>query len=572
MLSHRYGHRYYIGFRGSISVVFSSVWICLTWMILSLPLGAQVSNAPKVLSTTYLLKNCFIVPSPGKLLKNQNILIKDGLIQEVGAEFRTPFDAIVVQADSLYVYAGFIDGYSHTGIARPDKKDNSKKETNDHPYHMMGITPHMSAQNFFRSDDKGVAENRRAGVTMAHVVPRGGMLSGKTDVILLGQKHAESMTVKAGFAQHFQLVPASGTFPSTFIGVLSQFQDVFQNAALAGKHTEMYKENPEGMVRPDYHNALIELFPTTTRDMPYIVPASHTRDIFRILDLQKKLKFKLILANVKQGWQVVDDLKDAGHGVLLSLELPEIKSGNRDSLVRDSSSWVNDEQLFYTKKDSILLMYHRQAHLFEKAGIEFGFSFVDVKADKISDHIRSMIKHGLTPEGALKSLTTYPARLFGLEKLVGSVEKGKLAHLVVFNKPFHEDEAQLKYVFLDGDMYKYDQKEKKQKESYSVKKYLGSWSYSIDIPGDPRKGMMDIYNENNVYHVRMTGDDGSYAAVSKDMVLEGKLMSFSMVINMGQDIRLDYRLNMEKESFKGQVDIENIGTYSISGTKVSTPD
>lgn len=542
-------------------------------MFLSVNISAQVSNAPRPVSNTYLLKNCHVVPAPGRLLHNQNILIQQGVIKEVGTDFKVPFDAMTINADSLYVYAGFIDGYSHTGIAKPDKKDMPKKEKpDDHPFDAMGVTPHLTAQTFFKSADKTVSELRRAGVTVSHIAPRGGMLSGKTDVIILGQKHAESLTIRSSVAQHFQLVPASGTFPSTIIGVMAQFQDIYTNASLAGKYMDMYDKNPAGLVRPAYHNAYAELYPTTTGSMPYVIPANHTRDIYRILDLQQKMKFKLILADVKQGWHVIEQLKTSDHGLFLSLDLPDIKKEKKDSTNQSVLSAMRDEEAFYQKKDSVLLMYHRQASLFEKEGIEFGFSFHEVKPDKVGDHIRSMISHGLTHETALKALTTYPAKCLGIDKSVGTVEKGKLAHLVVFDKPFYDDKAQVKYVFVDGEMHTYEQKTQKKAESNEVNPYLGNWSYSIDIPGDTRRGTMDLYIKDNVVTVRMTGDDSSYSSESDDVVLDGNSMTFSIVVSIGQDIRLDYRLTFEKESFTGQVDVENFGTYAVSGTKFSKPD
>jgi hypothetical protein len=353
---------------------------------------------------------------------------------------------------------------------------------------------------------------------------------------------------------------------------MAQFQDIYKNASLAGKHMDLYDKNPEGMVRPGYHKAFAELYPTTTGSMPYVVPATHTRAIFRILDLQKKMKFKLILADVKQGWQVIEYLKGSNHGLFLSLDLPELKPEGKDSTNLSATPLIRDEKEFYQKKDSVLLMYHRQASLFEKAGIEFGFSFHDVKADKAGSHIRSMISHGLTHETALKALTTYPAGLLGIDKSVGTVEKGKLAHLVVFDKPFYEDKAQVKFVFVDGEMHTFEQKTQKKVSSTEANQYLGDWTYNIDIPEDTRRGTMNIYLNDNVISIRMTGDDSSYSAEASDIVVDGNIMTFSMVISMGQDIRLDYRLNFENESFKGQVDVENFGTFAVSGTRFSKPE
>jgi imidazolonepropionase-like amidohydrolase len=43
------------------------------------------------------------------------------------------------------------------------------------------------------------------------------------------------------------------------------------------------------------------------------------------------------------------------------------------------------------------------------------------------------IQAGLEPEEALKAVTTIPAQILGADNLVGSIDKGKLAHFVVLS-------------------------------------------------------------------------------------------------------------------------------------------
>ena len=64
-------------------------------------ISAQNSDAPKLLSNTYFLQNCFVVKQPGTILPLQNVLIKDGVIADIGPVIKPPFDAQILKADSF---------------------------------------------------------------------------------------------------------------------------------------------------------------------------------------------------------------------------------------------------------------------------------------------------------------------------------------------------------------------------------------------------------------------------------------------------------------------------------------
>ena len=91
-----------------------------------LTIKAQNSDTPKPLSNTHYIKNCFLVKQPGVILSGQNIIVKDGFISDIGPNLKIPYDAQILLADSMYVYAGFIDAYSNTGITKTKKKDRHK--------------------------------------------------------------------------------------------------------------------------------------------------------------------------------------------------------------------------------------------------------------------------------------------------------------------------------------------------------------------------------------------------------------------------------------------------------------
>src|SRR5258707_15837751 len=93
---------------------------------------AQDEKPVAPVGRTYALTNATIVQAPGRKIEKGTVVMKDGLITAVGASVAIPPEAIVIKADSMYVYAGFIDGLSHVGVTKPkeEKQDRPKDPGN----------------------------------------------------------------------------------------------------------------------------------------------------------------------------------------------------------------------------------------------------------------------------------------------------------------------------------------------------------------------------------------------------------------------------------------------------------
>jgi imidazolonepropionase-like amidohydrolase len=64
-----------------------------------------------------------------------------------------------------------------------------------------------------------------------------------------------------------------------------------------------------------------------------------------------------------------------------------------------------------------------------------------------------MLRYGVTEEQALRMITINPAYALGLESRVGSIEKGKDADLVIFDKYPFSVYARVEKTIIDGQIY-----------------------------------------------------------------------------------------------------------------------
>ena len=437
---------------------FAFILICLS------TLGfAQDERKLGPVSRSYAITQATIIQGPGRKIEKGTVLIKDGLITAVGPNLSIPPEAIQVKGDSLFVYAGFIDGLSRAGVSRP-KDDISKEKVKDpgNPApERAGITPQNDVRNFLNPLDKTVEELRSLGFTTAHVVPHGGMLPGSGSVIFLGGNTADEMVVVSKSSLYSELTIADKVYPNTVLGVMAKWRELYRQAALTKSYESTYASNRAGIDRPSTDRVLEAFYPVIDKRMPVLFRADKALDLQRVLALQKDLGFSLTAANIKEAWDIIPKLKTLGVKVFLSLELPEEKKDDKkdDKSVEGLFTDSLERKALEKRRSDFVALHAGQAAAFQKAGVQFGFSTLSAKPKDIPSNLRRIIRAGLTEDEALAALTSSPASLLGLSDRLGSIDKGKVANLVISRRPFFDEKSKVQYVFVDGVMYKVELKE-----------------------------------------------------------------------------------------------------------------
>ena len=63
------------------------------------------------------------------------------------------------------------------------------------------------------------------------------------------------------------------------------------------------------------------------------------------------------------------------------------------------------------------------------------------------------VEQGVSPEAALQSITLHPAQIMGIDKQVGSLEKGKDADLVLLSGLPFEPATRVEAVIVNGKVH-----------------------------------------------------------------------------------------------------------------------
>jgi len=555
---------------------FRLLGITLILSTLSLTSSAQDDDL-KPVTSKYAIRNATIVQAPGKVITNGTVLIENGIIQAVGTGISIPADAWVVDADSMFVYAGFISGLSNIGVEKPkevDRKDD-RKMTGNPTDERAGITPGRTAREMLKADEKSVADFRKLGFTSSLSVPHNGMLPGTGTLILLGGKDADEMVVKDQMAMFSQLAGADGVYPNTVIGVMAKYRDLYRKASQARAYEKEYESDPVGRERPESNATLQALYPVVSKQMPVAFRAEGIKDVMRVLALQKDLGFQLMLGEVKQGWDAIPNIKASGASVFLSLDMPEWKEEEEKKDQKEDKEEEKkptpkemEEQALKERQNEIIRKYYMQAATFNKNGIRFGFSTLEVKSKDFKSNLLKMIENGLTEDQALAALTTNPASILGVSKLMGTIEPGKMANLIVTDTAYFTKDSNVRYVFVDGVKYEFEVKEKKKKKSNGEAiDAAGVWNYTTETPQGNGSGIITITGSPGNYSGTMTLSFNNSTNELKNIEVDGNTVTFSVTTNVGQEITIEVSMTIDGDTFEGTLSVAEFGSFPMEGSK-----
>ena len=421
-------------------------------MLAALPAAAQLGsfNPPPGPQKTFALTNARIVPVSGPEIASGTIVISAGRILAVGASVTVPAGAQVIDGTGLRVYPGMMDAGTSIGLSEIGQGANATVDVSE----VGSFNP--NAQAFFglnpQSAHIGVA--RVVGIT--HVVsrPTGGILSGQAALLNLAGSTAPQMAVNRNLAMVIEL-PRSGFGGRGFGGFqaaqnASNTQDVnrtrtrqldslralLKDAEAYGKTMDAYARD-KTLPRPKQDVVLASLVPTVRGKMPVLMVADRATDIKEAVGFAEENKLRVIIVGGRDAWQITAFLKDHDVPVLITsvMDLP-------------------------TREDDPYDVNYGAPAKLAQGGVRFAITSGDAgsEARNLPYTAGMAAAFGLSKDDALKSVTLWPAQIFGVADKFGTIEAGKIANLVITDGDLLEAKTNTKYLFIDGRLVPLDTK------------------------------------------------------------------------------------------------------------------
>jgi imidazolonepropionase-like amidohydrolase len=281
---------------------------------------------------------------------------------------------------------------------------------------------------------------RANGITSAITMPAGGIICGQSSLIHLDGWTTEDMALRRSAAMVIefpQIQTTSGSRfgrqsapPISFTEAARRHDVQMQQLDNFFEQARRYKQaKAAGGVQPDLK--FEAMLPVLERKLPVVIRADRERTIREAIRFAEQQKIRMILYHADDAGKVAAELKAKNIPVAL---------GPTHRLPR------NDDDPY----DAPFTM---PAELF-KAGVKFVFGSFGPTA---SNHPRNLpyqaataVAFGLPYEEALRAVTVNAAEMWGVADEVGSIEKGKLADLIVTDGDPLETKTQVKQMFIAG--------------------------------------------------------------------------------------------------------------------------
>ena len=400
----------------------------------SFALLARPEAAPAAKADVYALVGARVITVSGPAYDDATLVMRDGLIEAVGANAAVPPDARVIPARGLVLTPGLIDAFSGTGLpaASPRPAGGSPAPA------PSPLAPQAMALDKVRVAD--LLKARDTGVTTVLVIPREGVLPGQSVILNLAGDKPEAMALKQPAALHLHMSTLSRQYPGSLMGTVAYARQSLADAIRYRDEWAAYERSPAGKKRPRYDSALAAWQDVLAGRQTLVVTAFRENDVRRALALGDEFKIKVAVAGAPQAFRVADLVK--------SRRLPLLVSVNFDPPrpVLAFGPPPDDEK----ERQSIDEAERNPAEL-HKAGVRF--ALVSGYAPNFLAGVRKAIERGLPREAALRAVTLGAAEALGIADRTGSLEPGKIADVVAWSGEPLLKESTAKMVFVDGHLY-----------------------------------------------------------------------------------------------------------------------
>jgi imidazolonepropionase-like amidohydrolase len=422
----------------------------LLGLALLLPTGLHAQQATRTQpvegirdnSTGYhALTNARVVVSPGRVLDNATVVIRNGIIQSVGSG-AAPAGARVWDLTGQTVYPGFVDAHADLGMSEvPEGGDVG-------PTHWNPQVRAWYATESTLTDDVGRrAALRSQGFGAALAVPKQGLFRGSAAVVDLSDDGVRerilrpSIVQSIGFNRSFQL---GGSYPNSPMGTIALMEQTLMDAEWYIRAWDAYEASGRSFLPPETSAALAALEDVVNGNQPVLFEAGSEEEYFRAYRIADEYGLDAWFRGSGDEYRIIDVLSGRTEPLIIPLDFPDAPDVGDPEQALDAD--LGELRHWYLAPTS-------PAQLAD-AGIDFAITSDGLSSlNEFLPNVRVAVARGLSPDAALAALTTTPARYLGIENTHGTIAQGKVANLVVSEGDLFTEQATVRDVWVEGRVY-----------------------------------------------------------------------------------------------------------------------
>lgn len=391
-------------------------------------------NPTKPTTETILFKNATVwTGESAGVLKNTDVLIKNGKISKIGADLKLS-GAKIIDATGKHITAGIIDEHTHIALKSVNEGgQNSSAE--------------VSMEDVIDEEDMNIYRNLAGGVTSAQLLHgSANPIGGQSAIIKLKWGESGDNMIYDNTPKFIKFALGENVkqsnwgsysrFPQTRMGVEQVFINYFQRA----KEYDALKKTG----KPYRYDQEMEVLAEILNGERFISCHSYVQsEINMLMKVAEKFNFKVqTFTHILEGYKVAD--KMAEHGV--------------------GGSTFSDWWAYkYEVNDAIPY----NAAIMHSQGVTVAINSDDREMSRrLNQEAGKIVKYGgISEEEAWKMVTINPAKLLRIDARTGSLKEGKDADIVLWSDHPLSVYALAEKTIIDGAVYFDLEKDKQQREA-----------------------------------------------------------------------------------------------------------
>ncbi len=409
----------------------------MRWLI---PLVLITAVAPLGAESPVLIQNATVLTVTKGTLSRGAVLIRDGKIAEVGDKIMAPPGTKIIDANGQYIMPGIIDCHSH--IAADSINESSVSVAS-----MVGISDVLNPEAI------AIYRALAGGVTTANILHGSAdSIGGKCTVIKMRWGKSASELIfegampgikfalgenpkRRGSAPGAPQGPAPNLrYPATRMGVEDVIREAFTQAKAYQKEWNVYRAKTAAgeTILPPRRDLKLESLVEVLEGKRLVHAHCYRADeILMLLRVADEFGFKIrTLQHVLEGYKVAKEIAAHGAGASTFSDWWAYKIEAFDAIPYNAAVMMRKGVLVSLNSDDAELMRHLN-----------------------TEAAKTLKYGGLSEDEALSLITINPARQLMIDNRVGSIEAGKDADLVIYDKHPLSNYAKVQKVFIDGSLY-----------------------------------------------------------------------------------------------------------------------
>jgi len=394
-----------------------TVWLCVVWNVIPAHGHDQIPGAPQ--NEPVAIVGATVHTVSGETLHGATVLFENGQLTHVGGQTQLPDNTRVIDANGKHVYPGLVEANSDLGLVEINsiRASIDSSETGN-------FNPNVQALVAFNPDSELIPVGRAGGVLTALSAPAGGLISGRSSLMLLDGWSRDDMLLQSDVGMHVRW-PRSTTD-------LKQLTEFFEQAQRYGLSTNFPGSSPTELEGRQPRDLRLESLQAVLRgDLPVIVSANELDAIRSAIAFKTRFGLKMIIAGGTDACACAD--------LLRAESVPVIVTAVYSNPTRRHSSY--DEAYTFPKR-----LHEAGLKFCISAGGRFGANSIR----NLPYNAATAAAYGLPERIAVRSITLSPAEILGVSNRIGSLQVGRDATLLITDGNILETFTQVEQAFIQG--------------------------------------------------------------------------------------------------------------------------